>query len=77
MRDPEWHHGDTEYFEKEYDINDRKEFFHLTRDLAASIRYLESVPSFIPDEEQTDALHKLLDYLDSDVQRYFRVSRDR
>ena len=76
MKDPDWHHGDTEYEEVVFTMDDRREFFHLTRNLAASIRYLEATPNFIPDEDQMNTLGKLLDYLNADVQYYYRVSKD-
>jgi len=79
MRDPDWLHGDENIptIEEEEQMLEqqgkevREEFFQLVNDVIVDCKFLQGKESFVPDEDDLEAVNALREQLEWHVRRNF------
>ena len=79
MRDQDWLHGDENIptIEEEQQMNEqqnkeaREDFFQLVNDVLVDCKFLLGRKSFVPDEDDLEAINALREQLEWHVRRNF------
>ena len=79
MRDPDWLHGDENIptIEEEEQMLEqqgkevREDFFQLVNDVIVDCKFLQGKESFVPDEDDLEAVNALREQLEWHVRRNF------
>lgn len=79
MRDPDWLHGDENIptIEEEEQMLEqqgkevREDFFQLVNDVIVDCKFLQGKESFVPDEDDLEAINALREQLEWHVRRNF------